>query len=98
MSFTPSYAVEMWHTLHRSRIIDRLNAPTVRIKTQSGRGIVQITIPHSMPSAYLRQYTENNAIKKLTPWGRSLLEKLTLPRPVMKFHIFTEPNISLSRS
>lgn len=64
MSFTLSYTVEIWHTLHRSRFIDRLNAPTIRTKAQSGRGFVQITIPHCMPSTYLRQYTENSIKKK----------------------------------
>jgi hypothetical protein len=99
MSLPLSYTAEIWNTLIRSRIIARINAPTIRIKAQSGRGNVQITKPHSMPSPYLRQYTENNAIKKeLTPRGRSLLEKLTLPHLVMKLHIIIGTIISLSRS
>jgi len=48
-----------------------LHEPTIRIKAQSGRGNVQITIPHSIPSPYLRQYTENagggGGEKKKTP-------------------------------
>jgi len=62
MSFTLSYTV-IWHTLQRSWIIDRLNAPIIRITAQSGHGNVQIT--HSMPPPYLTQYTEKkNAVKK----------------------------------